>query len=61
MDRGAWQTTVPGVAELDTTERLSTDVHMPCVSASCSVMFDSVTPWTAACQAPLSMELSRQE
>ena len=26
-----------------------------------SVMFDSVTPWTAACQAPLSMGFSRQE
>ena len=24
-------------------------------------MSDSVTPWTAACQAPLSMGLSRQE
>ena len=24
-------------------------------------MFDSVTPWTVACQAPLSMEFSRQE
>ena len=24
-----------------------------------SVMPDSVTPWTAACQAPLSMEFSR--
>ena len=26
-----------------------------------SVMSDSVTPWTRACQAPLSMEFSRQE
>ena len=26
-----------------------------------SVMSDSVTPWTVACQAPLSMEFSRQE
>ena len=24
-------------------------------------MSDSATPWTAACQAPLSMEFSRQE
>ena len=30
-----------------------------CVSRS--VMWDSVTPWTVACQAPLSMEFSRQE
>ena len=26
-----------------------------------SVMSDSATPWTAACQAPLSGELSRQQ
>ena len=26
-----------------------------------SVVFDSVTPWTVACQAPLSMGFSRQE
>ena len=30
-------------------------------SESCSVMFDSVTPGTAARQAPLSMEFSRPE
>ena len=27
----------------------------------CSFVFDSLNPWTVACQAPLSMELSRQE
>ena len=27
----------------------------------CPVMFNSVIPWTVACQAPLSMEFSRQE
>ena len=27
----------------------------------CLVMSDSATPWTAACQAPVSMEFSRQE
>ena len=27
---------------------------------SCSVMSDSVTPWTVTCQAPLSMRFSRQ-
>ena len=32
-----------------------------CVYVSCSVMFDSVTPWTEAHQAPLSMVFSRQE
>ena len=30
-------------------------------NVSCSVMSDSVTPWTVARQAPLSMEFSRQE
>ena len=28
---------------------------------SSSVMSNSVTPWTVVCQAPLSMEFSRQE
>ena len=32
-----------------------------CVLCVCSVMFDSVTPWTTAPKAPLSMEFSRQE
>ena len=27
----------------------------------CSVKSDSVTPWTVACQAPLSMEFSMKE
>ena len=27
----------------------------------CSVTSDSATPWTIACQAPLSIEFSRQE
>ena len=30
-------------------------------SGACSVVSDSVTPWTAAHQAPLSMGFSRQE
>ena len=30
-------------------------------SVSCSVMSDSATLWVVACQAPLSMEFSRQE
>ena len=28
---------------------------------ACSVVLDSATPWTVACQAPLSMGFSRQE
>ena len=31
------------------------------VCTSCSVVSDSMTPWTVACQVPLSMEFSRQE
>ena len=31
------------------------------VCAMCSVMYNSVTPWTIAHQAPLSMEFSVQE
>ena len=33
--------------------------HLMCLS--CSVISDFATPWTVAPQAPLSMELSRQE
>ena len=32
-----------------------------CAVLSCSALFDSATPWNAACQAPLSMGFSRQE
>ena len=28
---------------------------------NCSVMCNSVTPWAVVCQAPLSLEFSRQE
>ena len=33
--------------------------YLICCYFSNSVMFDSVTPWTVACQAPLSMGFSR--
>ena len=49
MDRGAWHATVPGVTKSWTwLKQLSTVVQ--CLS--CIWLF--VTPWTAACQAPLS-------
>ena len=32
-----------------------------CVCVSVPVVFDSAIPWTVSCQAPLSMEFSRQE
>ena len=32
-----------------------------CVCVSCSVVSNSTTPWTVACQAPPSMVFSRQE
>ena len=35
--------------------------YSKCESVSCSVMSNSATPWTVACQASLSMEFSRQE
>ena len=28
---------------------------------ACSVMYDSVAPWTVACQAPVAIEFPRQE
>ena len=30
-------------------------------NVNCSVMSDSATPWTVACQAPLSMGFSRKK
>ena len=35
--------------------------HLRAFVLSCSVMSDSVIPWTVACQAALSMEFSKQE
>ena len=42
-------------------DRVISDPDKGCVCVSCSVVSDSVTPWTIACQAPLSMEFSKQE
>ena len=48
------------IADLSSTRSV---FHWPILSksVSCSVISDSETPWTVACQAPLSMEFSRQE
>ena len=35
--------------------------HQLLCMRACSVVSDSAIPWTAACQAPLSMEVSRQD
>ena len=36
-------------------------IHTECSVRSHSIVSDSVSPWTIACQAPLSMGFSRQE
>ena len=74
MDRGAWQATVHSVKESDTTQELTTTTtdeatqaqgeYITCPklkqvdSVSRSLKSNSVTPWTVAHQAPLSMESS---
>ena len=70
MDRGAWQATVHGAIKI--WAQLSTHTHgyamnfkrrscreVRSVQFSCSVVSDSVTPWTAACQASLSITNSQ--
>ena len=43
------------------TDLVSLGLSLLCAVLSCSVMLDSATLWTAACQAPLSMEFFRQD
>ena len=62
-DGGAWWAAVYEVAQSWTRlKRLSSSSSSSeSKSVSCSVLSDSVIPWTATCQAPWSMEFSRQE
>ena len=54
MDRGAWR------LQSMRWQRVRCDSVTTCV-LSCSVVSNSATLWTVACQAPLSMGFSRQE
>ena len=60
MDREAvWHAAVHGLKKSRSQLSDWTELHVQCVSRS--VMSNSVTSWTVAYQAPLSMEFSRQE
>ena len=52
MDPGTWRLTVPKTAKLML-------IRLSSVQFSCSVVSDSLTPWTAASQASLSITNSR--
>ena len=54
-DREAWGAAVQGSKELDRTEQQR---YYKCVHIQ---LCPTLTPWTAACQAPLSMGFPRQE
>ena len=65
-DGGAWWAAVCGVAQSQTQlKRLSSSkaVSVSCLASvrqfSCSVVSNSATPWTTACQASLSFTISR--
>ena len=69
-NRGSWQATVQGVAkELDTTEQLSTANYAGRVfqAAGCCCCWIansfqlSATPWTATCQASMSLTISQRQ
>ena len=56
-----WATFIDGNKLIDYNEMAAEKYYKESESVSHSVMSNSVTPWTAALQAPLSMEFSRQE
>ena len=59
MDREAWRAAIHGVTKSQT--RLSNRTELNCAMLSCSIMSDSVTPWTVDCQSPLFMVIFQQE
>ena len=54
-----WGEAAGGVGDTIKPQRESICRHTPVLTRS--VLFDYVTPWTAACQTPLSMGFSKQE
>ena len=68
--QSCWWTGKPGVLQSIGLKRVRKDWATELIfkslsksrkSVSHSVIFDSATPWTLACQVPLSLEFSRQE
>ena len=60
MDMEAWRAAIHGVTK-SPAEQLSEWTELMCVYYLLSHVWLSVTPWTVACQFPLSMKFSKQE